>query len=132
MSSAKVAVACGLCMVLLSACGSSAKPAAGTIAPTATKIGHAQIDDPRTKHVTCLLAHKIPAVKVGNTWIQVGAPPSGPVVDFQPTPGSAQQAQISGLTPGAEVIGSALLYPKQASDQLLQIVEDCLAVGVKG
>ncbi len=32
----------------------------------------------------------------------------------------------------AEVIGSALLYPNQASDRLLQQVEGCMAQGVKG
>jgi hypothetical protein len=32
----------------------------------------------------------------------------------------------------AEVIGSALLYPNQAPDGLLQKVESCVAKGVKG
>jgi hypothetical protein len=30
------------------------------------------------------------------------------------------------------VIGSALLYPHQASDSELKKIEDCLAQGVKG
>lgn len=132
MSSAKVAVGCGLSALALSACGSSAKPVAGTISPTATTIGHAQIDDPRTKHITCLREHKLAAVKVGRTWIQIGSRPSGPVANFTPTPGSAQQAQISGQVTSAEVIGSALLYPKGAPDDQLKVIEDCLAEGVKG
>ena len=53
-------------------------------------------------------------------------------MNFAPTPGAAQDAQISGRVTGAEVIGSALLYPDQASDGLLQTVEDCLAAGVTG
>ena len=51
---------------------------------------------------------------------------------FEPTPGAAQESQIDGQVEGAEVIGSALLYPNQASDSLLQKVEDCVAKGVSG
>jgi hypothetical protein len=40
--------------------------------------------------------------------------------------------QIHGLSQGAEVIGSALLYPNQASDKLLTKVENCVALGVGG
>ena len=57
---------------------------------------------------------------------------SGPPFQFTPTPGAAQDQQISGHTPGAEVIGSALLYPGTAPDSELQPIEDCLAQGVKG
>jgi hypothetical protein len=132
MSFAKVAVGCGLSALALSACGTSANPVAGTIPPTASSAGHAQIDDPRTTHVTCLRQHRVAVAEVGRTWLQIGSPPSGPIVNFTPTPGSAQQAQISGQDGGAEVIGSALLYPQRAPDTLLQVVEDCLAQGVKG
>ncbi len=90
------------------------------------------MDDPRTRHLTCLRAHKLPVTPVGRTWLQIGTPPSGPRVNFTPTPGAAQEAQISGSVQGAEVIGSALLYPDQASDSLLKTVEDCLAEGVTG
>jgi hypothetical protein len=132
MSFAKVAIGCGLSALLLSACGSTAKPVAGTIPPTATKAGHAQVDDPRTKHIECLVDHKVPATKVGKSWVQIGVGTGGPIVKFMPTPGAAQEAQISGSDQGAEAIGSALLYPKQASDRLLQVIEDCMALGVKG
>jgi hypothetical protein len=64
--------------------------------------------------------------------MQIGTKPSGPTVQFMPTPGAAQEAQISGQVESAEVIGSALLYPNQAPDGLLQKVESCVAKGVKG
>ncbi len=132
MSSAKVAVGCTLVAALLAGCGNSAKPIAGTIPPTATTEGHARIDDPRTKHLTCLREHDVPVFKVGETWLQIGTPPAGPRVNFLPTPGAAQYAQISGQVEGAEAIGSALLYPDQAGDHELKIIEDCIAEGVSG
>jgi hypothetical protein len=105
---------------------------AGTISPNATSEGHARIDDPRTKHVACLRQHRLPVIEVGRTWLQVGSAPAGPRVQFEPTAGAAQESQITGSVPGAEVIGSALLFPDQASDQELKVVEDCLAQGVSG
>ena len=64
--------------------------------------------------------------------IQVGSPPSGPTIVFEPTPGAAQEMQIDGQVQGAEVIGSALVYPNHASDAVLSTVENCIAVGVTG
>ena len=107
MSSAKLAVACALAALALSACGTTHKQSAGEVRVTAG--GH-----------------------FGQTGLQIGAPQIGPSVSFEPTPGSAQEAQIKGQVEGAEVIGSALLYPNQASDKQLQVVEDCLALGVNG
>jgi hypothetical protein len=132
MSSAKLAIACALAAVVLSACGIKSNPTAGTISPTATKEGHAKIDDPRNIHIRCLKQDKIPVVKVGQTDLQIGTPPGGPTVQFAPTPGAAQHDQIDGAVTGAEVIGSALLFPNQASDQLLGRVETCLAQDVTG
>ncbi len=131
MSSAKLAIACGFVAVVLSACGAKSNPEAGTIPPTATTAGHAKIDDPRTKHVTCLRQQKIPVIEVGRVWLQIDAPGS-PKVLFTPTPGAAQSLQIDGQDPGSEVIGSALLYPDQASDKVLATIEKCLDQGVKG
>jgi hypothetical protein len=132
MSSAKLAIACALAAVVLSACGTKTNPPAGSISPTATTAGHAKIDDPRTKHIKCLQQDKIPVTKVGVTAMQIGAPPDGPYVRFVATPGAAQAAQIDGTVTGAEVIGSALLFPNRAPDQLLGKIETCLAQGVSG
>ena len=131
MSSAKVAIACGLSAVVLSACGATSNPEAGTISPTATTAGRAKLDDPRTTHVRCLQQANIPVTEVGRTWLQINAPGS-PKVLFSTTPGAAQALQIDSQVQGAEVIGSSLLYPGQASDQLLTTIENCLDQGVKG
>jgi hypothetical protein len=71
-------------------------------------------------------------LEFGRVWLQIGTKPYGPTVQFTPTPGAAQEVQIGGQVESAEVIGSALLYPNQASDALLQKVEDCMAKGVTG
>ena len=130
MSSAKLALACGLAAVSLSACGIAAKPEVGTLkAQTKNQKG---VDDPRKIHVSCLRDQGIPVSEFSHTWMQVATVPSGPTVQFTPTPGAAQEDQISGRIQSAEVIGSALLYPNQASDGLLQKVESCVAKGVTG
>jgi hypothetical protein len=136
MSSLKfvpVGLVAALAALVLSACGSSAKPEAGT--PGAVATGHRNVDDPRKKHLTCLHQEHIPVRRVtigGLPGMQIGVRPTGPTVQFQPTPGDAQGQQIAGRSQGAEVIGSALLYPNQASDNLLSKVESCVAKGVQG
>ena len=137
MPSAKLAAAIVVTALSLSACGISSKPEAGT--PKAIATGHKGLDDPRIKHTACLeqahvsfhLEQRTVAGKVLPSF-QVDAPPAGPTVSFEPTPGDAQGVQIQGEAQGAEVIGSALLYPNQASDQLLSVVEGCVAKGVSG
>jgi hypothetical protein len=137
MPSAKLAVAIGLSALSLSACGMASKPEAGT--PKAIAKSYKGLDDPRTKHIDCLLQEHIPVhleqITVAGKSLpgfQVGAAPSGPTVGFESTPGTAQGVQIQGESQGAEVIGAAVLYPNQASDQLLQKVESCVAKGVQG
>ncbi len=137
MPSAKLAVAVGLAALSLSACGTTSKPEAGT--PKAITKIHRGLDDPRKKHISCLEQEHIPVrpeqvVVAGQSLpgFQVGTVASGPTVSFEPTPGAAQSVQIQGQSQGAEVIGSALLYPRQASDKLLTQVENCVAQGVSG
>ena len=131
MPSAKLAAAIVLSALSLSACGITSKPEAGT--PKAIANGHKGLDDPRTKHTNCLSQAHIPFTLDQRTVagkilpsFQVGTAPSGP------TPGDAQGIQIQGEAQGAEVIGSALLYPNQAPDGLLSTVESCVAKGVSG
>jgi len=140
MSSAKLALAIGLAAISLSACGSTAKPEAGTLKAVTTN--HKGVDDPRKTHMVCLQQERVPVVRFetaglagvpsGYPGLQIGTRPYGPTVVFEPTPGAAQESQIDGQVEGAEVIGSALLYPNQAPDSLLQKVEDCVAKGVSG
>ena len=134
MSSAKVAAACALAAMSLSACGSAAKPLAGS--PQAAAKSASRVDDPRKKHIECLHQDHIQVerriVDGDDPAFQVGTRPSGPTVVFLASPGAAQFQQIQGKAQGAEVIGSALLYPNQASDKLLNKVELCVTKGVSG
>lgn len=122
MSTVKALLAAGLAAIALSACGTIVKPSRG----------RGRVDDPRLAagHLQCLRAHHLPATDVGATGIQVGTPPGGPAIDFLPSPGLATGYQIQNRAPGAEVIGNALLYPNQASDSELGVIEDCLDQGV--
>jgi hypothetical protein len=133
MPPAKLALAIGLVAISLSACGTTAKPEAGTL--KAVTKNHKGVDDPRKTHIVCLQQQHIPVARIevgGKPGLQVGAYPGGPRVVFEPTPGDAQGLQIVGSEQSAEVIGAALLYPDQASDTLLQKVENCVAKGVSG
>jgi hypothetical protein len=127
---------CGVAALGLGACGITAKPVAGTLHVDQARGSHARVDDPRTKHVACLRADGLPVhlyrASGERPAIQVGPAPSGPTIVFEPTPGDAQGAQITGRVQGAEVIGSALVYPNAAPDAELSKVEACVALGVKG
>jgi hypothetical protein len=125
----------GLAALALAGCGTSAKPLAGTVNPNGKPIGRGRVDDPRTNkpnHVACLRKQHLQVTLVGQTGIQIGTPPAGPRVVFEPTAGIAQGMQIQGQAQPAEVIGSALVYPDQGSDSELKKVEDCIAEGVSG
>ena len=127
MSLAKLLAASCLAVVALAACGSTSVHPGGA--------GRGQVDDPRTAksdHLACMRSDHLPVQTVGLTGIQIGAAPAGPRVLFEPTPGSAQAAQIAAQAQGAEVIGSALLYPDQGSDRELNQIETCLSQGVSG
>ena len=138
MSAVKVAVACGLVALMVSACGIAPKPVAGTTNLRKHPGYYGLRDDPRVKHVKCLRQAKVKfrefysGGKQRLPSIQIGSLPSGPTVIFEPTPGIAQGEQIKGQEQGAEIIGSALLYPNGAGNKLLTIVEGCVATGVNG
>jgi hypothetical protein len=126
MSSAKLAAALGAAAVGISGCGATVN---------STQRGRGRVDDPRTtknNRVQCLRQARLPVQEVGHTGLQIGPLPQGATVVFAPTPGSAQAQQIQGQEQGAEVIGSALLYPNQAPDDELKKIETCLAKGVTG
>jgi hypothetical protein len=134
MSSAKLAVASSLAAVALAGCGAiKVKPVASS--SSSAPVGRGRIDDPRTtknNHLACLRQAGLSVREVGTTGLQVGTPPSGPTIVWTPTPGAAQTEQIEGKAPGAEVIGSALVYPNQGSDDVLERIEACVAKGVSG
>ncbi len=92
-----------------------------------------KVDDPVTvrNHLGCLRDHHLAVHVVSPTRLQVDAPPAGPTIVFAATPGAAQAYQITGGAQGAEVIGSALVYPHQGSDAELGTIGACLAQGVQ-
>jgi hypothetical protein len=128
MPHAKPAAALSAAAIVLCGCGSMVKPTQG----------RGKLDDPRTyasaNHLKCLQQHGLPVQEVGRTGIQIGPLPSGPTVQFLPSPGAAQAQQIEGspLGQGAEVVGSALLFTHRGSDSELTLIESCLASGVSG
>ncbi len=136
MLPARTATACAslaLALGTLSACGASPRPEAGSPSLRSSKEGgRGVIDDPRTRHMTCLRALHLPLASSSDTQLLLGAAPAQARVSFMPTPGAAQEAQISGQAQGAEVIGPALLFPGGMSDHQLMPIERCLAQGVKG
>lgn len=117
----------GAIALLVAGCGQAVNPAHG----------RGVLDSPlttKTNHLKCLRNQHLPIQVTSPTSVQIGPLPSGPTVHFMPTPGAAQALQITGSTQaqGAEVIGSALLYPHGASDGELKQIETCLGNGVSG
>jgi hypothetical protein len=115
-------IAAALSALALSACSVTAnKPG-----------GRGRVADPRTQagRLDCLRAHRLPVTEVGATGIQVGQLPAGATIRFTPSTGAAEAAQLEGQAQGAEVIGSALVYPNQAADSELRVIENCVAQGV--
>jgi hypothetical protein len=119
--------------VALAGCGAvQVQPT--TPAGSATLASRGKVDSPITDmqdRLGCLEADHLTVHVLGPTKLQVGAAPAGPTIVFTPTIGTAQAEQIDGNTQGAEVIGTALLYPNQGSASELTSIEDCLAQGVQ-
>jgi hypothetical protein len=138
MSPVKVAVACGLMALVISACGIPPKPLAGTAHLRKHAGFYGLTDDPRIPQADCLRSDKLPYREYYADGvqrlpaIQVGRRPQGPTIIFYPTAGIAQGLQIMGQDTSAEVIGSLLVYPNQAGHQVLTKVETCASIGVKG
>jgi hypothetical protein len=114
-------------MTLLCGCSTALKPPQG----------HGRVDSPLTTHpdrLACLRSDHLHIEVLSPIELQVGRPPGGATVKFEPTPGIAQGVQMQGgrSDQGAEVIGTALLFPNHASNTVLTDVEDCLSVDVKG
>ena len=86
--------------------------------------------DPHAKReatLECLREEKgVEARAAGPSGIQVGDPATGPRVRFYLTSGEAEAAQFKGTQEGSEHIGSALLFVREGSDEVLEDVEACL------
>jgi hypothetical protein len=127
-------VVAALAVVALAGCGAvnvHPTPPSGS----ATLVSRGRVDSPLTSmrnHLGCIRAAHLRVEVLSPTKLQVGAASGGPTVVFTPTAGAAQAEQIAGTAQGAEVIGTALVYPNQASDKELTNIEDCLDQGVQG
>ena len=83
--------------------------------------------DKRGAAVACLTEDKgLQAREAGDNQILVGDPETGPRIVFYLTSGQAEAAQFEGDGEGAEQIGSALLFVRQAGEDELGDVEACL------
>ena len=107
-----------------------------TTAAGASKLAsRGKVDSPLTdmrNHLGCLQDAHLPVQVLSPTRLQVGQPPVGPRIVFAATPGAAQADQIDGSAQGAEVIGTAVVYPNRASDAEMRSIAACLAQGVQG
>jgi hypothetical protein len=116
-------------------CGGAVKVQPTASPGSKTLASRGKVDSPLTdmhNHLQCIRGDHIAVQVVSPTKLQVGAAPAGPTIVFTPTAGAAQARQIDATAQGAEVIGSALLYPNQGSDSELTGIEDCLSQGVQG
>jgi len=128
--------AVGLLLLALAGCGGAVKVQPTPPAGSTKLASRGKVDSPLTdmhNHLDCLRDDDHLAVQVlSPTKLQVGPAPAGPTIVFTPTSGAAQAQQIDGNAQGAEVIGTALLYPNHGSESELTVIEDCLAQGVQG
>lgn len=86
----------------------------------------AQAYDPRSTPLTCVTGARLPGRRIGPADFEVGRPGIGPLVHYVATEGAAEDQQLKGRAEGAEVIGRALLYTRQATESELHTVERCL------
>lgn len=116
--------AAGAAALVLSGCAGVAQPHGG----------RGRVLDPRTagpNYLACLRANHLRVIERGRVELQVGQPPAGATIVFEPTAGIAEGQQIEGKAQGAEVIGAALLYPNHTPGSELTVIENCLGQGVQ-
>jgi hypothetical protein len=134
MSLVKVTVVCGLAALLISACGITAKPEAGSSPAQLKKSGdyYGRVDNPALYQVRCLKTDKLKfrlhyTLKGHFPVIQIGKVMDGPKMIVYPTGGIVQGLAILGDEQGAEIINQVALYPNQATGKLLKKAEACAA-----
>jgi hypothetical protein len=135
-----LAALCGL--ALLAGCGDDdgppssrqittvATPRAAETTPTDTVPAEPESiasEDKRGIALQCIRDRMgIEAVAVGDKTIQVGPGNEGPRIDFFQSSLEAEGEQFEGRAEGAEQIGAALLYVREASEDQLVDLEECL------
>jgi hypothetical protein len=131
---ARAVVALLGCAVTLAGCG-AVRVQPSTPSGSATLASRGRVDSPLTdvdNHLACIRAAHLPVRVLSPIELQIGAAPSGPTIVFTNSPGGAQSDQIEGKTQGAEVIGTADLYPNHGTDGELASLAACLQQGVSG
>jgi hypothetical protein len=83
-------------------------------------------NDKQAVAVDCLKGKGVPVTERGKNGLQVGAPATGPRIEFFLTNGQAEGKQFLGDAQGAEQIGPSLLYVRRGGDKLLEKIENCL------
>lgn len=82
--------------------------------------------DKRAATEACLRDEGLPTRLRGDNELLVGDPRTGPMIRFYLTGGEAEAAQFQGNAEGSEQISSALLFVREADDDLLEQVEACV------
>jgi hypothetical protein len=127
-------VALSGCALVLAGCG-AVRVQPTTPGGSSTLASRGKVDSPLTdidNHLGCMRGAHLPVSVVSPIELRVGSPPAGPTIVFTNSPGAAQSDQIDGQTQGAEVIGTALVYPNQGSGGELASIAACLQQGVSG
>ena len=84
-------------------------------------------EDKRGIALACIRDEKgIDAQPVGDKGIQIGADGVGPKIDFFQSSLEAEGEQFEGRAEGASQIGAALLYVREAPEDQLIALEECL------
>jgi hypothetical protein len=99
---------------------------AGT-APAAAPSSTPAPEDKQGIALLCIRDEKgIDARPIGDKGIQVGPGDDGPRIDFFQSSLEAEGEQFEGRGEGAEQIGAALLYVREAPEDQLIALEECL------
>ena len=123
-----------LTALVLAGCGGTVNVQPSAPAGSSKLASRGRVDNPATaldNHLACLQAAHLPVQALSPSKLQIGAAPAGPMIVFTPSLAASQGAQIEGKAQGAEVIGTALVYPNQGSDDELASIGACLAQGVQ-
>jgi hypothetical protein len=84
-------------------------------------------EDKRGIALRCIQDQKgIDATPVGDKGIQIGPGEDGPRIDFFQSSLEAEGEQFEGRAEGASQIGAALLYVREAPEEQLVALEECL------
>lgn len=84
-------------------------------------------EDKRGIALACIRDEKgIDARAVGDKAIQIGPGENGPRIDFFQSSLEAEGEQFEGRAEGAQQIGAALFYVREAPEEQLIAIEDCL------